>query len=115
MAFTGFGRDAIGWFDGLAADNSKVYFDRTRETWEQQVRDPLGAMLLELTEEFGGRVKLFRQNRDIRFSTNKAPYKLNTYGVVGERPRDRPGLYASISAKGLYVGTGYYQMASDQL
>lgn len=114
-AFDGFGTDATTWFTGLAADNSKAYFDRTRSTYEASIRDPLNALLHELAGEFGGQVKLFRQNRDIRFSKNKAPYKLNTYGIIFDRPKTPTGLYVSISAQGLYAGTGYYRMARDQL
>lgn len=114
-AFDGFGPDTTVWFTGLAADNSKAYFDRTRSTYEASIRDPLNALLHELAGEFGGHVKLFRQNRDIRFSKNKAPYKLNTYGIIFDRPGTPTGLYVSISAQGLYAGTGYYQMATDQL
>jgi len=113
--FSGFGRDATAWVTGLAADNSKAYFDRTRSKYEASIRDPLNALLHELAGEFGGQVKLFRQNRDIRFSKNKSPYKLNTYGIIFDRPKTPTGLYVSISAQGLYAGTGYYQMARDQL
>ena len=60
-------------------------------------------------------MKLFRQNRDIRFSADKSPYKTRTYGVIHSRPADAPTLYAQISATGLFAGTGYYWLASDQL
>jgi uncharacterized protein (TIGR02453 family) len=113
--FNGFGADATSWFEGLAQDNSKAYFDRTRTTYEADVRDPLAALLHELTQDFGGKVKVFRQNRDIRFSADKSPYKLNTYGIIFDRPKTPTGLYVSISAKGLYAATGYWQMAPDQL
>ena len=115
LSFGGFGPGAIAWFAGLARDNSKAYFDRTRPQFEAEVRAPLDAFFGRLAGEFGGEVKVFRQNRDIRFSPNKAPYKLNRYGVIGGRPGSPTGLYASLSAQGLYAGTGYYQMAADQL
>jgi uncharacterized protein (TIGR02453 family) len=74
------------------------------------------ALLRELAVELGGDdVRMFRQNRDIRFSADKSPYKTNTYGVVlGTDIADR-GLYASISAGGLVAGSGYHLMARDQL
>jgi uncharacterized protein (TIGR02453 family) len=112
--FLGFGAGALDWFRGLEADNSKAYFDTHRAEWEAQVRDPLQRLLEELAEDLGGTVKMFRQNRDIRFSKNKAPYKTNTFGVV-HVPGSQSGLYASISAKGLGTGSGYWHMAKDQL
>ena len=73
------------------------------------------ALLIELRETFGGEVKLFRQNRDVRFSPDKSPYKTNTYGVIHGSELAAQGLYASISARGLVAGSGYYIMARDQL
>src|SRR5262249_37082351 len=63
----------------------------------------------------GGEVRMFRQNRDIRFSADKSPYKTNTYGVVYGSGIAAQGLYASISAGGLVAGSGYHTMARDQL
>jgi len=72
-------------------------------------------MMDELAEELGGDVKVFRQNRDIRFSADKSPYKTRTYGVIFDRPGSAPTVYAQISATGLFAGSGYYRLASDQL
>ena len=78
------------------------------------MRGPLERLLEELAEDLGGAVKVFRQNRDVRFSKDKAPYKTNTYGVVSV-PGGESGLYLSISADGLSAGSGYWRMAKDQL
>ena len=72
-------------------------------------------MLEELADELGGRVKMFRQQRDIRFSPDKSPYKTTTYGLILERPDSLAGLYAQLSAAGLFAGTGYHMLAADQL
>jgi uncharacterized protein (TIGR02453 family) len=103
--FNGFGPEVFWWFDGLERDNSREYFTRTRDLYEREVRGQLEDLLLELG---GGEVKVFRQHRDLRFSRDKRPYKERTYGVAG-------GLYVQLSARGMYVGTGYYRVESDQL
>ena len=79
------------------------------------MRGAFEAMLDELSEELDGEVKVFRQNRDLRFSADKSPYKTRTYGVIHDRPGEAPTLYAQISAAGLFAGTGYYMLAADQL
>jgi uncharacterized protein (TIGR02453 family) len=107
--FRGFPRATFEWFEGLERDNSRAYFNATREVYDRDVRGALEAMFDELSEEFDGELKLFRQQRDLRFSPDKSPYKTQTYGVLGRR------WYARISAEGLYAGTGYYMLASDQL
>jgi uncharacterized protein (TIGR02453 family) len=103
------------WFAGLERDNSRAYFTATRDVFEREVRGGLEAMLDELAESFGGAPRVFRQQRDLRFSPDKSPYKTRTYGVLEGTPGARTGLYAQISATGLYAGTGYYRMARDQL
>ena len=113
--FDGFGPKVRRWFQGLEADNSREYFAAHRDVFEESVRDQMEALLTELSDKFGGEVKLFRQNRDVRFSPDKSPYKTNTYGVLRGSELAAQGLYASISARGLVAGSGYHIMARDQL
>jgi uncharacterized protein (TIGR02453 family) len=113
--FRGFGPEVFEWFAGLQRDNSKAYFTATRDRYENDVRGGLEAMLMELGEEFGGEVRVFRQQRDLRFTPDKSPYKTRTYGVVQGGPGPGAGFYAELSARGLYAGTGYHQLARDQL
>jgi uncharacterized protein (TIGR02453 family) len=113
--FDGFGPKVRRWFQDLETDNSREYFAAHRDVFEESIRDQMEALLTELSQKFGGEVKLFRQNRDIRFSPDKSPYKTNTYGVVYGSELAAQGLYASISARGLVAGSGYHMMARDQL
>jgi uncharacterized protein (TIGR02453 family) len=113
--FDGFGQEVRDWFVGLEADNSREYFSAHRAFFEESVRGQMAALLTELGDTFGGEVKMFRPNRDIRFSTDKSPYKTNTYGLLLGAEIAPDGLYASISAGGLVAGSGYHVMARDQL
>jgi uncharacterized protein (TIGR02453 family) len=115
IKFGGFGPEVRTWFLGLEADNSREYFAAGRDFFEESIRGQMEALLTELSERFGGDVKMFRQNRDVRFSADKSPYKTNTYGVVYGSGIAAHGLYASISARGLVAGSGYHMMARDQL
>ncbi|HMJ36528.1 MAG TPA: DUF2461 domain-containing protein [Baekduia sp.] len=115
--FTGFPPEAFAWFAGLRDDNSKSYFTAQRTTYDAAVRGALEAMLEALAAELGGggAVKVFRQQRDTRFSADKSPYKTRTYGLISDRPGTLAGLYAEVSEDGLFAGTGYYALAPDQL
>ena len=114
--FDGFPARAFEWFSGLERDNSKAYFNATRELYEADVRAGLQAMLDELCETFdGNEARVFRQHRDLRFGRDKSPYKTRTYGVIVGAPAGGAGLYAELSSRGLYAGTGYYRLARDQL
>ena len=108
MAFRGWPKEAVTFFESLEADNSRDYWHAHKATYEQSVRGPLEALLDELAGEFG-EAKIFRPNRDIRFSADKSPYKTNIAATIGTRG------YVSFSADGLGTGSGYYVMAPDQL
>jgi uncharacterized protein (TIGR02453 family) len=107
LTFRGWPAEALEFFEGLEADNSKVYWERNRDVYDKMVRAPMEELLKELAPEWGeGRI--FRPYRDIRFSPDKSPYKTNIAAVVGDG-------YIQLSADALGVGCGMWEMASDQL
>jgi len=75
---------ALTFFRGLARNNAKPWFEAHRGEYEEHVRTPLSALVQEMdvrfasfAPEFVGDPKrsVFRLNRDIRFSSDKSPYK----------------------------------------
>jgi uncharacterized protein (TIGR02453 family) len=108
MAFKGWPAEAIEFFEGLEADNSKVYWQEHKKTYEDSVKAPMEALLAELKANHG-EGKVFRPYRDVRFSTDKSPYKTNIAATCSG------GGYISLSADGLGAGSGYYMLAPDQL
>ena len=106
--FRGWPADALEFYDGLIADNSRSYWQANRSTYERAVRGPMLALLEELAPEFGAG-KIFRPNRDVRFSADKSPYKTHLGAVL------QGGGYVELSADGLAAGCGYWHMAPDQL
>jgi uncharacterized protein (TIGR02453 family) len=107
MAFRGWPVEALEFFEGLEADNSKAYWQRNKDTYDSVVRAPMEELLAELAPEFGeGRI--FRPYRDVRFSKDKSPYKTNIAAVVGEG-------YISLTKNGLGSGCGMWEMAPDQM
>ena len=111
MTFSGFPREALTFYDGLVADNSRIYWLANKQIFESSVRAPMRSLLDEL-EDYGP-FHVFRPNKDVRFSKDKTPYK-DHIGAYGES-QGGAGHYVQLSATGLFVGSGYYQMASDQL
>jgi uncharacterized protein (TIGR02453 family) len=107
MTFEGFGEDAVEFYDGLLADNSKAYWTDRKAVYEEHVRAPMQALLADLEPEFG-RGKIFRPYRDVRFARDKSPYKTACGATAGP-------FYVQVSAEGLMAAGGYYQMTSDQL
>ncbi len=84
--FHGFGERALFFYEGLTADNSRTYWQRHKDVYERDVLGPLRALGDELADEFG-ETKIFRPQRDVRFSADKRPYKENAGMVVQDAPR----------------------------
>jgi uncharacterized protein (TIGR02453 family) len=107
MSFSGWPEEALDFYEGLEADNSKAYWTRQKAVYEDKVLRPMTELLEELAPEFG-EGKIFRPYRDIRFSKNKSPYKTHMGATLGSG-------YLQFSAKGLAAGGGMHEMAADQL
>ena len=103
-AFTGWPVEAVEFYEGLQADNSKVYWAAHKTVYENCVRAPMEQLLAELAEEFGAG-KLFRPYRDVRFSADKTPYKTTCSATLGSGTGQA---YVSFSADALSVGGGLY-------
>jgi uncharacterized protein (TIGR02453 family) len=107
--FGGWKGDFRGYFLGLRANNNKPWFEAHRRQYEDDVKAPLVALLADLEPEFGPARRVSRPNRDIRFSSDKSPYKLNVYADV-ER-----GGYVALDAEGLVAAGGRYMVDDAQL
>jgi uncharacterized protein (TIGR02453 family) len=108
--FTGFPEEAFEFYEGLEADNSRVYWHDHKAVYESAVKAPLVALTAAFPEY--GAFHVFRPNRDVRFSANKQPYKTAQGAVAGD---GAAGTYVQISAAGLMAARGYYMMTPDQL
>jgi uncharacterized protein (TIGR02453 family) len=107
MAFEGWPAEALEFYEGLAADNSKSYWQAHKQVYDECVLAPMRALIAEIEAE-PGESKIFRPYRDVRFSKDKSPYKTEIAAVF------RDG-YVRLSADGLGAGRGMHEMAPDQL
>lgn len=110
--FTGWPDEALLFFEGLEADNSKTYWTAHKDVYESAVRAPMLALSAELTPEFG-ELKIFRPYRDTRFARDKSPYKTAIGAFTGEL--QGVGYYVQLSATGLFVGGGCHHMTPGQV
>src|ERR671928_51123 len=100
MAFRGFPAEAIEFYEGLEADNTRAYWQDHKKDYEELVKRPMVELLAELSDEFG-EGKIFRPFRDVRFSKDKSPYK-TAIGATLAR-----GGYVQFSAHGLAAGSAF--------
>lgn len=109
MTFDGIPIAALDFYEDLEADNSKTFWTAHKAIYDESVLAPIKALAEELSTEFGA-TKIFRPYRDVRFSRDKTPYKDHQGVWFTESYR-----YFHISASGLFVGGGRWEMASDQI
>jgi uncharacterized protein (TIGR02453 family) len=108
MTFSGWPIEAVEFYQGLEADNSKAYWTAHKDTYDNAVYAPMAALLGELAGEFG-EAHIFRPYRDVRFRADKTPYKTAIYARLSG------GGYVGFKAAGLTVGSGSFQLTPDQL
>jgi uncharacterized protein (TIGR02453 family) len=122
--FDGFNKDTFQFFRDLAEPekNNKLWFDANRWRYEENVLARFKSLLEALKPwvrqfnpqfDCSGKTNgnFSRINRDIRFSKDKSPYKLNYYLYFFDqrRARDSDGrLYVGVSGEGLTVGFSIY-------
>jgi uncharacterized protein (TIGR02453 family) len=109
MSFSGWPDEALAFYEGLEADNSKPYWTAHRAVYDQAVLAPMSELAEELAAELGGETKIFRPYRDIRFSPDKTPYKTHIGATVGGHS------YVQFSADGLGAGAGMWHLDPEPL
>jgi uncharacterized protein (TIGR02453 family) len=119
-------RPYLNFLSELAEHNSKEWMDANKK-WYLDTRETLledvELMLKQLTEmepdlaAFKPKDCVFRQNRDIRFSANKIPYKTNfgVYFAVGGKKSPGPGYYLQIQPGNSFMAGGIWMPDSDML
>lgn len=109
-AFDGIPLGAIDFYEDLERDNSREWWIENRPRYDTDVRGPMEALAAVLEEEFGA-AKIFRPNRDVRFSADKAPYKTHQGFVVA--PTEGTGWYVQISSHGLMTAGGWWRGTAE--
>jgi uncharacterized protein (TIGR02453 family) len=69
--------------------------------------------LADAVEKRYGPLRMFRPQRDTRFAKDKTPYK--TAAAAMTETDGGASFYVQLSATGLFVGSGMYHLAPDQL
>jgi len=115
VTFTGIPPAAFEFYERLQLDNSRTFWLANKKIYEAEVKGSIEDLLDELTSRYPkrGPFHIFRPYRDVRFAKDKTPYKENI-GALGES-EGGAGYYVHLNASGMFAGSGYYHMASDQL
>lgn len=114
-----FSKETVLFLRELGRNNHKAWMDENRERYRAAVVEPFRALLdrlgpaaLKLNRRFvvSGRTgeNFSRINRDIRFSMDKAPYRMQMYCFFAEPGGEGGQLYVGISAESATCGFRVY-------
>ncbi len=110
--FKGFTHAALDFYEGLEADNSKAYWSDHKAIFDVEVKASMVTLLESMPAPYQP-FRVFRPNRDVRFSKDKSPYKT----VHGASSESEGGsiYYTHLSAAGVFVAAGMYSLETDQI
>jgi uncharacterized protein (TIGR02453 family) len=105
-----FPAEASAFLGELAETNTREQFAANRSVYDRAIRGPLEELTAAAQEKYGPG-KVMRPNRDVRFSTDKSPYRTDASMWAG----DVGGVYLKLSTSGIEAGGGLYDPTRDQL
>lgn len=114
----------------LALNNEREWFNANKDRYEFEVREPVRAFIRAMAphvakvskqlvvsdKKVGG--SLMRIHRDIRFSTDKTPYKTNVgmhFRHAAGKDVHAPGIYLHLEVGSVFLGVGMWRPDKDAL
>ncbi|NUM32550.1 MAG: DUF2461 domain-containing protein [Bacteroidetes bacterium] len=116
------------FFKELASNNNSEWFNSNRKRYEVEVKIPFQKLVADVlklivkTDKNLSELKIsdciFRINRDIRFSKDKTPYKLQmsaAFAPGGRKNMSYPGFYFEINPEEINIYSGVYMTDKNHL
>ncbi|WP_103028649.1 DUF2461 domain-containing protein [Salinibacter altiplanensis] len=124
--FPGFRLEAFGFLRALTANNDRDWFKARKETYEAELKEPLGLLLTDSARRLADTDlpltahptdSQFRIYRDMRFTEDTTPYKTHVSGVFDRSGhRDKNGVvYVHVEPDSCFLGAGFYQPSVSYL
>ena len=127
VGFAGFSPEALKFLRQLKRNNNRNWFMAHKETYEEKVKGPMTDLVLAL----GGAMQsfapemvvdpkktIYRIYRDVRFSSDKSPYKTHAAAIFWPRGMEKNSssvLYFHFSPEELIIAGGVYMPGSKEL
>ena len=124
--FKGFGPKALAFFTALKFHQDKAWFEENRALYQSDVLEPMVALLDDLSEAFAakkiplkaeGKRSIFRIHRDVRFASDKSPYKTHCGATLTRSggKMEQGLLYLHIDPEGCFVAAGFHMPEPAEL
>lgn len=127
--FKGFSRETFEFLSNLQLNNSKVWFEAHKQDYQEYLLRPLQDLVTDLSGSMLGIDHSFETSprinktisriyRDIRFSSDKAPYKTCMW-ITFKRPalnwKDAPAYFLEICPDSYRYGMGFFCASTDTM
>jgi len=127
--FNGFLPQAPGFFERLAANNNKAWFEEHRDQYEELLLEPLKLLVGDLADTMSAidpalitipavDKTISRIYRDTRFSRDKSPYKTCLWITFKRRSPDwkqAPCFFFELTADSYRYGMGFYSASRETM
>ena len=122
-----FTQEYLDFFQELEENNVREWFHANKKRYEKSVKEPFKAFVADLINkmreedpdiQIEPKQAIFRINRDVRFSKDKAPYKIHMSAAVsrgGRKDPTTPGLYIQVNHVDTRIYSGCYAMEKEDL
>jgi uncharacterized protein (TIGR02453 family) len=132
ITFSGFPKETLTFYRNLERHNNRTWFEAHKQVYLDRVLQPAHDFVLALGRKLqtlspfigydaqtGGRGSIHRIYRDVRFSQDKTPYKVNL-GILfwmGERKKTSvtPGFWFHLDKDGAQIYSGMYEFSPEEL
>jgi uncharacterized protein (TIGR02453 family) len=125
--FGGFSEAGVGFLGDLQRNNDREWFNANKAVFKTELEAPAKAFmgaLVEALQPVAGMTlegKLFRMQRDVRFSKDKTPYNAHVRIAVGPSSQvsgmvgDLPRYFFSLEPEGIALGLGVFEFTREGL
>lgn len=122
-----FTKDFLKFFKELEKNNDREWFKKHKKRYEEQVKKPFEKfveVMIDKMQAVDPRIvitpkdAIFRIYRDVRFSKDKSPYKVQVSGIIskdGRKDMSTPGIYLQLNHKEFAIYSGAYMPDKNQL
>ena len=117
----------LKFFKELTKNNTTVWFNENRKTYEQDVKKPFSDFvetMISRIQKYEPEVQIkpsdaiMRINKDIRFSKEKTPYNTHVAANIsahGKKDKSYPGFFFQLSHEGIKIYGGAYMVEKHTL
>ncbi len=113
---------AQDFYTRLSANNTKAWWQDHKDEYDAALKAPAKSLMADISTRLGAlydepfKSKLFRPNRDVRFSKVKTPYQTHLHMAWTINGADHgPGWFFGVSPDYIRIGWGWMEFSSRQV